>query len=223
MSTVRMSQKVIDKTLENACKTFVKANPLRQIPEITGDRVYESVFKKVEPLVQQLLDIPESGIDNAITKDSIITLKLEGVDLSAFPDQASSHRFDWRPEFDTLYRNLTIPLSSNKRFFRHAGDITLLKINENYKPILDILEYNLTVKDSLKIHINQVKTIVDSCVTVNQFVKAWPAGASLIPEDALKKANERSVRKQAAEDRRALVEGMETDLNTSILTSSLLD
>ena len=40
---------------------------------------------------------------------------------------------------------------------------------------------------------------------------------------ALQKANQRSIQKQAAEERRALVEGVETELNTSILTSSLLD
>ena len=89
--------------------------------------------------------------------------------------------------------------------------------------MLQILEYNKTVSDNLDEHINKVKSIIESCVTVNQFIKAWPAGSSLVPEEELKKANERSVRKQAAEDRRALVEGMETDLNTSILTSSLLD
>ena len=39
----------------------------------------------------------------------------------------------------------------------------------------------------------------------------------------LQKANERSVRRQEAESRRALVEGMESELNTTILTSSLLE
>ena len=113
--------------------------------------------------------------------------------------------------------------STQKLYFSRQSDVEISGVSDLGQEMLQILEYNKTISDNLDEHINKVQSIIESCVTVNQFIKAWPAGSSLVPEDALKKANERSVRKQAAEDRRALVEGMETDLNTSILTSSLLD
>jgi len=218
MTTVRMSSKVVDKILENAATAFIKANPLKQYEETLGDRIYDSALVNVIPIFQQILTLDEIDSDSILDVSSHI----DGIHTNEYPDPGGSD-FSYRPKLTNHYSSIRVPTSTQKVFFSRQSDVKISGVSDLGQEMLQILEYNKTVSENLDEHIEKVQTIIESCVTVNQFIKAWPAGSSLVPEDALRKANERSVRKQAAEDRRTLVEGMETDLNTSILTSSLLD
>lgn len=222
MTTVRMSAKVVDKILENAATAFIKANPLKQYEETLGDRIYDSALVNVIPIFQQISKLDEIDSNSVLDNNSYIDVSIDGIHTNEYPDPGGSD-FSYRPKLTSHYSSIRVPTSTQKLYFSHQNNVEISGVSDLGQEMLQILEYNKTVSDNLDEHINKVKSIIESCVTVNQFIKAWPAGSSLVPEEALKKANERSVRKQAAEDRRALVEGMETDLNTSILTSSLLD
>ena len=116
-------------------------------------------------------------------------------------------------------------MSQKQKFFNSRGgeDLLIPKNSSFYSEIVQKLEANKIIETDLKAQTNKIQEIINVCSTVNQFLKAWPAGSVHIPQEKLQKANERSVRKQEAESRRALVEGMESELNTTILTSSLLE
>jgi hypothetical protein len=220
MATVRMSSAVIDKIKESAALAFLKSNPMQTYPETLGDDVYNTLYKKAEELCKQLKAIPNVAHSRALSSSSNIDVKMKGIDLSKYPKPAAD--LDHYQRMRTHYNSMNLNLSSERYMIQ---DVTFeLPVGSDlHTQILGILDYNLNIKTLLEDNLKKVESVVDSCSTVNQFIKAWPAGASLVPEESLRKANQRSVRKQAAESRRALVENLETDLNTSLLTSSLLD
>jgi len=207
MTTVRMSSKVVDKILENAATAFIKANPLKQYEETLGDRIYDSALVNVIPIFQQILTLDEIDSDSILDVSSHIDVSIKGMETNEYPDPGGSD-FSYRPTLTKHYSSISVPTSTQKVFFSRQRNVEISSVSDLGQEMFQILEYNKTVSENLDEHIEKVQTIIESCVTVNQFIKAWPAGSSLVPEDALRKANERSVRKQAAEDRRTLVEGM---------------
>ena len=220
MATVRMSRDVQGEIKNNARTAFIKSQPFEFFTEELADRIYRDEYKNhVEPIVKQLDELENLSFD--VSKKSTYSLSLEGVDLSDYVDPKSiGHSYGPNRLYDTIQMSM----SFEARFIEDRGaTISLPKENPYHAEILTKLQNNERMLSDLDVHMEKIERVIEACSTINQFVKAWPAGAAHVPQEKLQKVNERSVRKQQADDRRALVEGMESDLNTSILTSSLLD
>lgn len=225
MATVRMSRNVSDEILKNATKAFLKAEPFALFDTKLGDVLYEEYYGAVSQLINKAEKVDRiSPLE--IQRSSYIKIGLAGIEIDKFVDPTKMGRDNSYGSYkQTYYSSIDIPLSTEHKFFepRKSHHIQLIPTDSFYSQIKNTLDDNETIYLKLEDNKKKIQTIIGACVTVNQFIKAWPAGSAHVPEEALQKANQRSIQKQAAEDRRALVEGVETELNTSILTSSLLD
>lgn len=225
MATVRMSRSVIEKIQENASKAFLKSDPFKTFSNDLADKIYSFYYEPIITIWEEFKKHPQVNIGRS-SKEAEIHLSLEGIEINKYVNHTQEQTFGENAYRRNWYSCVNVPLSSPKTFYDEGSNSSQIKLpssSEFYTEVLDILEYNNDVFERTKDNHTKIGSVVEACVTVNQFIKAWPAGAVHVPEEALQKANQRSVQKQAAEQRRALVEGMETDLNTSILTSSLLD
>ena len=223
MATVRMSRNVSEEIQKNAKKAYQKTNPYLHFDATMGDRIYADLYTEAKEILNKVRGFEHINSSNIVESNERINIQIEGIDTSEYLDPTSNSSYGGR---STYYDAIDVPLTRKQWFFNQNGrdkDVTVPKSNPIHAEIMKMLDHNEQVYQGYEENRSKVQEIIDACVTINQFLKAWPAGAALVPEEALQKANERSVRKQQAEERRALVEGMETDLNTTILTSSLLE
>ncbi len=221
MATVRMARQVQEDIISSAKKAFQTTNPYQQFEVTLGDRVYNELYKpQAEELINKVRSLEHIVSNSTFEKQSHISVALQGIDVSEHIDPSNDNDYGR----DTFYGSINIPMTQKRRFFETRNENVLIPDTHTlHIEIVRMLDTNELTYTSMKEHISKIQEIIDSCVTINQFLKAWPAGAAHVPQDKLQKANERSVRKQQADERRALVEGMESDLNTTILTSSLLE
>ena len=224
MATVRMSRQVQDHIIESADKAFRITNPFHQFDVTLGDRLYNELYKpQTEELINKIRTLDYIRTEDVYDTQDHISIDLEGVDLDQYIDPSKESRAHYGRS--TFYSDIDVPMSQKQKFFSTRGseNLSVPKNSPFHKEIVDKLEANGLIEEDLKNQIDKIQNVINICSTVNQFLKAWPAGSAHIPDDKLQKVNERSVRKQEAEQRRALVEGMEAELNTTILTSSLLE
>ena len=223
MATVRMSRQVQDDIIESAKKAFRKTNPYKQFDVTLGDRLYNELYKpQTEELINKIRELDYINTDDVFETQPHISIDLEGIDISEHVDPSKEESPYGR---DTFYSDIDVPMSQKQKFFNSRGTENLLipKGSSFHQEIVQKLDANKLIETDLKTQTSKIQEIINVCSTVNQFLKAWPAGSVHVPQEKLQKANERSVRRQEAESRRALVEGMESELNTTILTSSLLE
>ena len=250
MSTVRMSDQLQRDIAKEAINTYDKANPEREIPSDMGNKMYDKYLKQKHENMQTFLLSTEnvSVIDPSYAKiKSISSLRLR-ISYSDIEEQtdydgnATMEIVDQHMDFnlDVSNREVMTLLSKNPDGYNDHATVAL-KIditgnNEDENPfrehvdlscpllseLVSIREYNDKVYTGGRQYKQKVQEAIAAFTTLNQALKAWPALKDLVPQDKIDKVYEKVERKAKQQQQREAIEVQEQELNSVILTASLL-
>jgi hypothetical protein len=69
--------------------------------------------------------------------------------------------------------------------------------------------------------LNHVKAVLDSCTTLKQFLKAWPEGEKLVPDDAMRRHREHHLARQRRRDQTPIE--VPDELTTELTKQTILN
>lgn len=250
MSTVRMSDQLQRDIAKEAINTYDKANPEREIPSDMGNKMYDKYLKQKHENMQTFLLSTEnvSVIEPVYAKIkpiSSLRLRISYSDIEEQTDydgNATMEIVDRHMDFnlDVSNREVMTLLSKNPDGYNdHATvalkiDITGNNQDENpcrehvdlscplLSELVSIQEYNDKVYTGGRQYKEKVRETIAAFTTLNQALKAWPALKDLVPQDKIDKVYEKVERKAKQQQQREAIEVQEQELNSVILTASLL-
>ena len=216
MATVRMSDKLKDEIRQEAARQFENVNPEQSFSLDIGDRVYN---KYVEPLVQDINKIKQSHDIN----DSYLNMS-ESAEITV----EIHHSFTKEKVTDGYIEPLKMSAS---RIMPGAGNsytstkctFKLLHDSLEAVELLGVIKANEDIKISHRQYTRKVGDTLDNFTTLNQALKAWPGLEKLVTNDwAIQRVNEKITRRKKAQEQRQEIELDEVELNSVILTNSLI-
>ena len=251
MSTVRMSADLQYKIANNARDTYNVANPEREIPSDVGNKIYDKYLKEKFETIQMFLLSEEniSVLDKKCTKIKPISklrLKLkychtqEQVDHNGVAEMVEvNDNFNF--DLSLTNREITALLSTDPANDYHDHVAVQLQIditgydNDSvpskdfidlscplFSELISIRQHNDKVYNGGRDYKQKVQETIASFTTLNQALKAWPALKDFVPQDKIDKVYEKVERKAKQQQQREAIEVQEQELNSVILTASLL-
>jgi len=210
MATVRMSDKLKVDIRSEAKRQFKKVNPKQEFSLELGDRIYNKYIAPLTPKIKKL--DKEANLKGyfGFTKSSELDIGIEtkGGEISDY---------------------LNIPMSAEREipgssgYGSSAARLNLKANSPEAKEIRKILNFNEDIGNKKHEYTSLVADNLDNFTTLNQALKAWPALEKLITDNwAMQRVHERVKRKKKQDEQRAEIELNETELNSVILTNSLL-
>ena len=248
MSTVRMSSSLQYEIADKAKRTFEKANPAKEFDSMLGNKLYDKYLKEKLETMQGFLLMEENQsvlLRNTISIREIYQLNLKLVyselrettdyDGNDVPEIVTE---DMRFSLPVTNRQIMALLSSEPDSYRDAVRVDLILdiSGENEegnasKVVLDcpLVEeafntrmYNDNQYEGARHYKDKVRETISSFTTLNQALKAWPALKDLVDQDKIDKVYEKVERKAKQQQERESIEIHEQELNSVILTASLL-
>ena len=251
MSTVRMSANLQYDIAKNARDTYNVANPEREYPSDMGNKVYDKYLKERFETIQTFLLSKENKavLDKKCTKiKPIKTLRLElkyrdTEEQTDYNGVAEMVEVDRKINFDLpiTNREITALLSTDPANDYHDHAAVLLQVditgcdNDSVpskdfidlscpllSELVSIREHNDKVYNGGREYKQKVQETIASFTTLNQALKAWPALKDFVPQSKIDKVYEKVERKAKQQQQREAIEVQEQELNSVILTASLL-
>lgn len=248
MSTVRMSSNLQYDIANKAQRIFEKANPAKELDSMLGNKLYDKYLKEKLETMQGFLLMEENQsvlLRNTISIREIYQLNLKLVyselrettdyDGNDVPEIVTE---DMRFSLPVTNRQIMALLSSEPDSYRDAVRVDLILdiSGENEegnasKAVLDcpLTEeafntrmYNDNQDRGARQYKDKVKETISSFTTLNQALRAWPALKDLVDQDKIDKVYEKVERKAKQQQERESIEIHEQELNSVILTASLL-
>ena len=248
MSTVRMSSSLQYEIADKAKRTFEKANPAKEFDSMLGNKLYDKYLKEKLETMQGFLLMEENQsvlLRNTISIREIYQLNLKLVyselrettdyDGNDVPEIVTE---DMRFSLPVTNRQIMALLSSEPDSYRDAVRVDLILdiSGENEegnasKVVLDcpLVEeafntrmYNDNQYEGARHYKDKVRETISSFTTLNQALRAWPALKDLVDQDKIDKVYEKVERKAKQQQERESIEIHEQELNSVILTASLL-
>ena len=248
MSTVRMSSNLQYEIADKAKRMFEKANPEKEFDSMLGNKLYDKYLKEKLETMQGFLLMEENQavlLRNTITIREIYQLNLKLVyselrettdyDGNDVPEIVTQ---DMRFSFPVTNRQIMALLSSEPDSYRDAVKVDLIldisgenKESNASKVALDcpLVEeafntrmYNDNQYEGARRYKDKVRETISSFTTLNQALRAWPALKDLVDQDKIDKVYEKVERKAKQQQERESIEIHEQELNSVILTASLL-
>jgi hypothetical protein len=248
MSTVRMSSSLQYEIADKAKRTFEKANPAKELDSMLGNKLYDKYLKEKLETMQGFLLMEENQavlLRNTITIREIYQLNLKLVyselrettdyDGNDVPEIVTQ---DMRFSLPVTNRQIMALLSSEPDSYRDAVRVDLILdiSGENEegnasKVALDcpLVEeafntrmYNDNQDRGARQYKDKVRETISSFTTLNQALRAWPALKDLVDQDKIDKVYEKVGRKAKQQQERESIEIHEQELNSVLLTASLL-
>ena len=248
MSTVRMSSSLQYEIADKAKRTFEKANPAKELDSMLGNKLYDKYLKEKLETMQGFLLMEENQsvlLRNTISIREIYQLNLKLVyselrettdyDGNDVPEIVTE---DMRFSLPVTNRQIMALLSSEPDSYRDAVRVDLILdiSGENEegnasKAVLDcpLVEeafntrmYNDNQYEGARHYKDKVMETISSFTTLNQALRAWPALKDLVDQDKIDKVYEKVERKAKQQQERESIEIHEQELNSVILTASLL-
>lgn len=248
MSTVRMSSNLQYDIANKAQRIFEKANPAKELDSMLGNKLYDKYLKEKLETMQGFLLMEENQavlLRNTITIREIyqLNLKLMYSELRETTDYDGNDvpeiiTQDMRFSLPVANRQIMALLSSEPDSYRDAVRVDLILdiSGENdegnaSKAVLDcpLTEeafntrmYNDNQDRGARQYKDKVRETISSFTTLNQALRAWPALKDLVDQDKIDKVYEKVERKAKQQQERESIEIHEQELNSVILTASLL-
>ena len=248
MSTVRMSSNLQYEIADKAKRTFEKANPAKELDSMLGNKLYDKYLKEKLETMQGFLLMEENQavlLRNTITIREIYQLNLKLVyselrettdyDGNDVPEIVTE---DMRFSLPVTNRQIMALLSSEPDSYRDAVRVDLIldisgenEEDNASKVLLDcpLVEeafntrmYNDNQDRGARQYKDKVRETISSFTTLNQALRAWPALKDLVDQDKIDKVYEKVERKAKQQQERESIEIHEQELNSVILTASLL-
>lgn len=251
MSTVRMSADLQYRIANNAKNTYNVANPEREFPSDMGNKIYDKYLKEKYEAIQTFLLSEEniSVLDNKCAKvKPIAKLRLE-LKYSYTQEQVDYNGVAEMVETDDTFkfdlplsnREITALLSTDPANNYHDYISVQLQVditgydNDSvpsedfidlscplFAQLISIRQHNDKVYEGGRDYKQKVQETIASFTTLNQALKAWPALKDFVPQDKINKVYEKVERKAKQQQQREAIEIQEQELNSVILTASLL-
>jgi hypothetical protein len=248
MSTVRMSSSLQYEIADKAKRMFEKANPEKEFDSMLGNKLYDKYLKEKLETMQSFLLMEENQsvlLRNTISIREIYQLNLKLV----YSELRETTNYDGNdvPEIVTQDMRFSLPvtnrqimalLSSEPDSYRDAVRVDLILdiSGENEegnasKVVLDcpLVEeafntriYNDKQYEGARHYKDKVRKTISSFTTLNQALKAWPALKDLVDQDKIDKVYEKVERKAKQQQERESIQIQEQELNSVLLTASLL-
>ena len=248
MSTVRMSSSLQYDITRSAKQTFEKANPNREFDSMLGNKLYDKYLKEKLETMQAVLNTDDNKSvlpRNATTIREIhqLNLKLVYSELRETTDYDGNDvpeivTEDMRFSLPVTNRQIMALLSAEPDSYRDAVRIDLIldisgedEEGNISKTVLDcpLVEeafntrmYNDNLYNGARQYKDKVRETIANFTTLNQALKAWPALKDLVDQDKINKVYEKVERKAKQQQERESVQIHEQELNSVILTASLL-
>ena len=248
MSTVRMSSSLQYEIADKAKRMFEKANPEKEFDSMLGNKLYDKYLKEKLETMQGFLLMKENQsvlLRNTISIREIYQLNLKLVyselrettdyDGNDVPEIVTQ---DMRFSLPVTNRQIMALLSSEPDSYRDAVRVDLILdiSGENEegnasKVVLDcpLVEeafntrlYNDNQYEGARRYKDKVRETISSFTTLNQALKAWPALKDLVDQDKIDKVYEKVERKAKQQQERESIQIQEQELNSVLLTASLL-
>jgi hypothetical protein len=248
MSTVRMSSSLQYEIADKAKRMFEKANPEKEFDSMLGNKLYDKYLKEKLETMQSFLLMEENQsvlLRNTISIREIyqLNLKLVYSELQKTTDYDGNDvpeivTQDMRFSLPVTNRQIMALLSSEPDSYRDAVRVDLILdiSGENEegnasKVVLDcpLVEeafntriYNDKQYEGARHYKDKVRKTISSFTTLNQALKAWPALKDLVDQDKIDKVYEKVERKAKQQQERESIQIQEQELNSVLLTASLL-
>tara|TARA_R110002126_G_scaffold111372_1_gene249113 strand:- start:1432 stop:2169 length:738 start_codon:yes stop_codon:yes gene_type:complete len=243
-----MSSSLQYEIADKAKRTFEKANPAKELDSMLGNKLYDKYLKEKLETMQGFLLMEENQsvlLRNTVSIREIYQLNLKLVyselrettdyDGNDVPEIVTE---DMRFSLPVTNRQIMALLSSEPDSYRDAVRVDLILdiSGENEegnasKAVLDcpLVEeafntrmYNDNQYEGARHYKDKVRETISSFTTLNQALKAWPALKDLVDQDKIDKVYEKVERKAKQQQERESIEIHEQELNSVILTASLL-
>jgi len=210
MATVRMSDRLKSDIRSEARRQFKKVNPKQEFSLELGDKIYNKYFSPLIPKIKKLRK--EANLKSYFY---IMTTSTLDIGIETKSGEVSD--------------NLDIPMSAEREVPGQSGyGNSTARLNLKFnspesKEIRKIIDSNEDISIKKREYVDLVENNLANFTTLNQALKAWPALAKLITDNwAIQRIHEKVKRKKKQDEQRAEIELNETELNSIILTNSLL-
>ena len=211
MATVRMSERLKYAITSEAQRQFDNVNEEKELPMEIGDKIYE---KHVKPFVTEAKAlIKKHNFESCLEIQEYGELQ---VNIISNVSKETTHRTEI---------NMSASRECPKGSYHDAAAIKISNVSEEGKAISAILYENEDMEQRGRDYKEKVQVAIENFSTLNQALKAWPAIKKLIPEEekwALQRVYEKVERKKKTDEQRAEIELNEAELNSVILTNSLI-
>ena len=213
MATVRMSSKLIYEIESEAKKQFDNVNKKQPWPIDLADRVYNDLY------VPFMNDLETHVINKHHTQG--LFKEFTSSDLHIAVEKPAKEGEIYADRYE-------IPMTAERKQFggsRYGESPYLLLKSDNTfsKEIKEVINFNEDLQIKKSLFLSKVSNALTNFTTLNQALKAWPALDKLITDPwALQRINEKVQRKAKAKEQRAEIQIEETELNSVILTNSLM-
>lgn len=251
MSTVRMSANLQYDIARKAKDTYDKANPEREISSGIGNKIYDKYLKEKFETIQTFLLSEENvsvlhpkGIKIKDISQLYVEIKYDDIeektdyDGNDVPEIVSKNMSFSLPitnrEIMTLLSKvpdedyndtITVLFNINITGQDEEGNPCEENVDLNCPLIAELFttrEYNDKLYIGGRDYKQKVQETIASFTTLNQALKAWPALKDLVPQSKIDKVYEKVERKAKQQQQRETIEVQEQELNSVILTASLL-
>ena len=235
MSTVRMSDYLVEEILNEFKNSFDKANPPLEDDPKYGDLVYNA---HVAPSVKAIMEVANRELADTCDASAMF-MKRSQLQLTApitqfsttLEDTIESQLEEDMPIVASLSTEQLIPVAIRTYGVHHQYNETepaRFKISRNedanVEYICACIEYNSELTAKKGIATNKVKTLLGNFTTLNQALKAWPALSKLVSSEKLAKVHTKQERKRKQELHKEIADDLvaSADLNKTILAGALI-
>jgi hypothetical protein len=238
MSTVRMSDQLQRDITRKAEDMYDKAHPYQEYPEYLGNKIYTKYLKDdLESLSSHILsNVPDEMSNRKLQMSEVTDLSIKSTYCIHKNPTDDPQDYDGEPEYGEYRFELKIiggyqmlKLFNTGSSYNDEIQVDLVINTDKAVPDCELMAQLYRLKrdndkraDERNNYRRTVRNTIESFTTLNQALKAWPALKDLVPQDKITKVYEKVERKAKQKQQREAIEVQEQELNSVILTASLL-
>ena len=233
MASVRMSRDLRSTILSRAMQAFTNTNPEPELSTQDRDWFANQIASCPEQAkLKQISDIMEDWPE--IPRESYYSSKGYVFGLNKIqPKPITALRITYTDKNDPRrHNNLSFHLNSPKTMLTANDSETLsfdlscfkdLDIYSSARERLDnFIERKQTFRNNKNEYNETISKLLESCTTLKQFLTAWPAGESFVPDEKIAELHTKVTRIQKARQIKEDINFDDTAVNKVVLTSKLM-
>ena len=233
MASVRMSRDLRSTILSRAMQAFNTTNPEPELP--TKDRDWfadqiaacpeQTKLKQISDLMEGWPSIPRESYYSSAG----LLFGLNKIEPKAITSLRISYTDKDNPRH---HSTLSFHLNSPKTMLTASGsetlsfDLSAFKDLDTYTSARERIDNFVDRKQVFRNNRNEynetISKLLESCTTLKQFLTAWPAGESFVPDDKIAEMHTKVTRIQKARQIKEDINFDDTAVNKVVLTSKLM-
>ena len=236
MSTVRMSDYLINDIINSFEKSYDKANPKLEIDSKYSDRLYntyigscvDTVIEAAEEAFGDLFDAKSMfGKSNQLSVQAPVTISQVTRDDTGTDSVTAelNEQFDFEVPLST---ERLVPKVINKSSWSSIAEDVRYAFDryedKTFNYVCEVHEHNSKLQANKELSAREVRILLGKFTTLNQALKAWPALSKLVAPEKLAKVHEKQQRKRKQDLQKEMADEVivGSDINKTILAGALL-